>query len=98
VHGEYAAGSRLPTTEALSESLGVSRSVVRDALRTLSSMGLVEVRHGHGIFVAVPRDDILTSALTCGCSDKRSPSARSWRHGSRWSRPSPPRPRGWATA
>jgi DNA-binding FadR family transcriptional regulator len=63
VHKEYEPGSRLPTAEALSESLGVSRSVVRDALRTLSSMGLVEVRHGHGIFVAVPRDDILTTAL-----------------------------------
>lgn len=63
VHNEYEPGSRLPTAEALSESLGVSRSVVRDALRTLSSMGLVEVRHGHGIFVALPRDDALTNAL-----------------------------------
>ncbi|CDR01674.1 FadR/GntR family transcriptional regulator [Streptomyces iranensis] len=64
VHEEYAPGSRMPTAESLAESLGVSRSVVRDALRTLSSMGLVEVRQGHGIFVAVPRDDILTTALT----------------------------------
>jgi DNA-binding FadR family transcriptional regulator len=64
VHNEYEPGSRLPTAEALAESLGVSRSVVRDALRTLSSMGLVEVRHGHGIFVASPRDDVLTNALT----------------------------------
>jgi len=64
VDNEYEPGSRLPTAEALSESMGVSRSVVRDALRTLSSMGLVEVRHGHGIFVALPRDDVLTSALT----------------------------------
>lgn len=64
VHGEYEPGSRLPTADALAESYGVSRSVMRDALRTLSSMGLVEVRQGHGIFVAVPRDDILTTALT----------------------------------
>jgi len=63
VHNEYEPGSRLPTAEALAEALGVSRSVVRDALRTLSSMGLVEVRHGHGIFVAMPRDDALTNAL-----------------------------------
>ena len=63
MHNEYQPGGRLPTAEALAESLGVSRSVVRDALRTLSSMGLVEVRHGHGIFVAMPRDDILTNAL-----------------------------------
>jgi len=64
VHEEYAPGSRMPTAEALSDSLEVSLSVVRDALRTLSSMGLVEVRQGHGIFVSVPRDDIVTTALT----------------------------------
>jgi DNA-binding FadR family transcriptional regulator len=64
VHEEYEPGSRLPTMEALSESLGVSRSVVRDALRTLSSLGLVEVRHGHGIFVAVPQSDILATAMS----------------------------------
>ncbi|MDT7623914.1 MAG: GntR family transcriptional regulator, transcriptional repressor for pyruvate dehydrogenase complex [Pseudonocardiales bacterium] len=63
VHNEYQPGGRLPTADTLSETLGVSRSVVRDALRTLSSMGLVEVRHGHGIFVAQPRDDVLTNAL-----------------------------------
>ncbi|MGH3436781.1 MAG: FadR/GntR family transcriptional regulator [Sciscionella sp.] len=63
VYSEYEPGSRLPTAETLCETLGVSRSVVRDALRTLSSMGLVEVRHGHGIFVAQPRDDALTNAL-----------------------------------
>ncbi len=63
VHNEYEPGSRLPTAEALCESLGVSRSVIRDALRTLSSMGLVEVRHGHGIYVAQPHDAALTNAL-----------------------------------
>jgi len=60
---EYEPGSRLPTAEELCETLGVSRSVVRDALRTLTSMGLVDVRHGHGIFVAQRRDDALTDAL-----------------------------------
>lgn len=63
VRGDYEPGGRLPTASALSATLGVSVSVVRDALRTLSSMGLVEVRHGHGIFAARPRDDILSSAL-----------------------------------
>jgi DNA-binding FadR family transcriptional regulator len=63
VHNEYEPGSRLPTAEALCDALGVSRSVIRDALRTLSSMGLVEVRHGHGIYVARPHDEALTNAL-----------------------------------
>ena len=63
IRGDYSPGSRLPTANALSEKLGVSVSVVRDALRTLSSMGLVEVRQGHGIFAAQPRDDTLSTAL-----------------------------------
>ncbi|MGW9414271.1 FadR/GntR family transcriptional regulator [Arthrobacter cupressi] len=63
VRGDYAADSRLPTEAELCESLGVSRSVVRDALRTLSSMGLIAVRQGHGIFVTSPDDDQLVRAL-----------------------------------
>lgn len=63
VRGDYPPGSRLPTAGDLSKALGVSVSVVRDALRTLSSRGLVEVRHGHGIFAAQPRDDTLSSVL-----------------------------------
>lgn len=63
VRGDYAADSRLPTEAELCESLGVSRSVVRDALRTLSSLGLIAVRQGHGIFVTGPDDDQLVRAL-----------------------------------
>lgn len=63
VRGDYAADSRLPTEAELCESLGVSRSVVRDALRTLSSLGLIAVRQGHGIFVTSPDDDQLFRAL-----------------------------------
>ncbi len=41
----------LPTESELCEELGVSRSSVREAMRTLSSLDIVEVRHGHGTFV-----------------------------------------------
>jgi GntR family transcriptional regulator, transcriptional repressor for pyruvate dehydrogenase complex len=37
---------------------------VRDRDEGHTAMGLIEMRHGHGIFVAMPRDDVLTSALT----------------------------------
>jgi DNA-binding FadR family transcriptional regulator len=60
--GEYAPGDRLPTETELCEQLGVSRSVVRDALRSLSSLGLVVVRHGYGIEVAEPNGDAITMA------------------------------------
>ncbi|WP_087104227.1 FadR/GntR family transcriptional regulator [Brachybacterium nesterenkovii] len=44
-------GDPLPTESELCERLGVSRSSVREAVRTLSSLDIVEVRHGHGTFV-----------------------------------------------
>lgn len=44
-------GDPLPTESELCEALGVSRSSVREAMRTLSSLDIVEVRHGHGSFV-----------------------------------------------
>lgn len=53
--GTIAIGSRLPTEPELSDHFGVSRSVVRQALRRLEEMGLVARRRGVGSFV-VQRD------------------------------------------
>ena len=61
--GAYVPGDRLPTEAELCEAFGVSRSVIRDALRTLSSAGLVSVVHGHGITVAEPSDTGVTTAI-----------------------------------
>ncbi|PWH05086.1 GntR family transcriptional regulator [Brachybacterium endophyticum] len=44
-------GDPMPTEAHLVEELGVARSSVREAMRTLSSLDIVEVRHGHGTFV-----------------------------------------------
>ena len=44
-------GDPMPTETALCEQLGISRSSVREAIRTLGSLDIVEVRHGHGTFV-----------------------------------------------
>src|SRR5699024_7557803 len=44
-------GDPMPTESSLCERLGISRSSVREAIRTLSSLDIVEVRHGHGTFV-----------------------------------------------
>ncbi|GAB2535760.1 FadR/GntR family transcriptional regulator [Brachybacterium huguangmaarense] len=44
-------GDSMPTEPELCERLGVSRSSVREAMRTLASLDIVEVRHGHGTFV-----------------------------------------------
>jgi DNA-binding FadR family transcriptional regulator len=54
VGGELAPGSLLPTEPEMSARFGVSRSVVREALRVLGEKGLVEVRHGSGTRVTTP--------------------------------------------
>ncbi|MBB1585870.1 MAG: FadR family transcriptional regulator [Propionibacterium sp.] len=45
------AGDCLPSESDLCDSLGVSRSSVREAVRTLSTLDIVEVQHGRGTFV-----------------------------------------------
>jgi DNA-binding FadR family transcriptional regulator len=61
--GELATGTRLPTETELCEILGVSRSVVRDAIRSLVARGLVTVKQGHGMTVTEPSDTSYSQAL-----------------------------------
>lgn len=54
VSGELAPGSLLPTEPEMSARFGVSRPVVREALRVLGAKGLIDVRHGSGTRVTAP--------------------------------------------
>jgi GntR family transcriptional repressor for pyruvate dehydrogenase complex len=49
--GRMAPGNRLPTEAALASAHGVSRTVVREAVTRLKSLGLVTSRQGSGVFV-----------------------------------------------
>jgi GntR family transcriptional repressor for pyruvate dehydrogenase complex len=49
--GAWPPDSRLPNERQLADSLGVNRSSVREALKRLEFLELVEVRHGQGSFV-----------------------------------------------
>lgn len=49
--GELVPGDRLPAERELAIQLGVSRTVLREALATLAALGLVESRHGRGVFI-----------------------------------------------
>jgi GntR family transcriptional repressor for pyruvate dehydrogenase complex len=49
--GQYSPGDKLPSEVELTETHGVSRTVVREAVAALRSDGLVEVRQGAGIYV-----------------------------------------------
>jgi GntR family transcriptional repressor for pyruvate dehydrogenase complex len=49
--GRLAAGDKLPTEAALVQQLCVSRTVVREAVSRLKSLGLVDSRQGSGVYV-----------------------------------------------
>lgn len=51
VSGDIQPGQKLPTEEKMTETFGVSRTVIREALANLAADGLVEPRQGAGVFV-----------------------------------------------
>ncbi len=61
--GDYGAGDRLPPERILVEQLGVSRTVVREALNLLETRGLIRVEHGRGAIVSAGGADALHSNL-----------------------------------
>lgn len=56
-------GDPMPTEAELCEILGVSRSSVREAVRTLATLDIVEVRHGYGTFVGEMSLDPMVEVL-----------------------------------
>lgn len=50
-HHQLGPGDMLPSEASLCELLNVSRSSIREAMRTLSTLDVVEVRHGYGTYV-----------------------------------------------
>lgn len=54
--GEWQVGDRLPVESELSESLGISRNTVREAVRVLVHVGMLETRQGDGTYVRANRD------------------------------------------
>ena len=63
-NGELKRGERLPAERELSERLGVSRTVVREAIKMLRASGYVKVRMGVGSFVAEDPINILEDPLS----------------------------------
>ena len=61
--GQLAVGDRLPTERTLSSELSISRNTVRDAMRMLESMGIVESRHGSGNYLSAHIDRYLSESL-----------------------------------
>ena len=61
--GKLAPGAKLPPERDLAEILGVSRTVVREAVHILAAKGLLESRHGSGTVVRQVSRDALVEPL-----------------------------------
>jgi len=73
VNRRLQAGDRLPSERELAGQLGVSRTVVRDAIRSLIAKGLLEARPGSGTVVCGPsaRSVVQSMALFLSCGSHR---------------------------
>jgi GntR family transcriptional repressor for pyruvate dehydrogenase complex len=64
VSGELKPGDRLPREADLAERLGLSRNSLREAVRALSLVRVLDVRQGDGTYVSSLRADELLGALS----------------------------------
>jgi GntR family transcriptional regulator, transcriptional repressor for pyruvate dehydrogenase complex len=64
--GHVQAGGRLPSERALADALKVGRSIVREALKTLTLLGVLEVRPGDGTFLQSSPSNLLPQTIEWG--------------------------------
>ena len=62
--GEIKKGDRLPSEREMAESIGVSRASVREAIRALEVVGLVESKQGAGNYIKTNFDNSLFEPLS----------------------------------
>lgn len=62
--GNLKPGDQLPPERKLAETFDVSRPTLREALRALAVLGVIEVRHGGGVFVSQLEASDLLAPLT----------------------------------
>lgn len=61
--GEFTAGARLPTERELTQRFGVSRSSLREAVRALALVGVLQPRVGDGTYVTTLEPDLLLTGV-----------------------------------
>lgn len=64
VSGELRPGDRLPREKELSERLGLSRNSLREAVKALSMIRILDVRQGDGTYVTSLSPPLLLEALS----------------------------------
>jgi GntR family transcriptional repressor for pyruvate dehydrogenase complex len=63
IKGEWETGDKIPSETELSEKFGVSRVPIREAIKNLNVLGVLETRHGEGSFVCKPTAGIVINSL-----------------------------------
>jgi GntR family transcriptional regulator, transcriptional repressor for pyruvate dehydrogenase complex len=61
--GEFTAGARMPTERELTQRFGVSRSSLREAVRALTLVGVLEPRVGDGTYVTTLEPELLLTGV-----------------------------------
>ena len=69
VENRLEAGAPLPPEGELAQQLGVSRNSVREGVKALESLGVLEMRRGVGVFVKAFSFEPLLANLTYGLGD-----------------------------
>ena len=64
VSGQLQPGDQLPAERQLAEQFGVSRTAVREAIKSLAERGLVDILVGRGTFVTSPTHEHVVESLT----------------------------------
>jgi GntR family transcriptional repressor for pyruvate dehydrogenase complex len=64
IAGELQPGDRLPQESALADQLGISRNSMREAVRILEQMRVLNVRHGSGTYVSSLEPSVLLEGIS----------------------------------
>jgi GntR family transcriptional repressor for pyruvate dehydrogenase complex len=64
--GELQPGAKLPRENELAERLGMSRSSLREAVRALAALNVIEVRQGNGTYVTSLTPEVLLEVIGFG--------------------------------
>ncbi|QVQ53484.1 FadR family transcriptional regulator [Spiractinospora alimapuensis] len=64
--GDIPPGGKLPPERRLAENLGVGRSAIREALKALDLLGLIEIRQGDGTYLSQGTSSLLPQVVEWG--------------------------------
>jgi len=74
--GDLQPGDKLPSERELAETLGVSRTSVREGLTALGALGILDIRPGEGTFIRRSNDSETFEPLTVLLEVERNPEAQ----------------------